>query len=76
MIYLDGVPLASRGRLLAETGGRRSPEAMINLVVGRDDAMPHRFGNGWLDEIAVYDRALPPERVRLRHALGTGKRQP
>ncbi|OPZ29813.1 MAG: hypothetical protein BWZ02_00924 [Lentisphaerae bacterium ADurb.BinA184] len=76
VIYLDGVPLASRGRLLAETGGRRSPEAMINLVVGRDDAMPHRFGNGWLDEIAVYDRALPPERVRLRHALGTGKRQP
>jgi hypothetical protein len=72
-IYVDGDVLAVKTNILGETGGKRSPEALINLVIGRDDAMPGRFGNGWLDDVAVYDRALPPERVRAHYATGIGQ---
>lgn len=71
VIYLNGDVLVSRQGILAATGGRRSPQAMINLVIGRDDAMPRRFGNGWLGEVAVYNHVLPAERVSRRFRIGT-----
>ncbi len=72
-IYLDGQILALQSNILGETGGNRSPEALINLVIGRDDAMPGRFGNAWIDEVAVYGHALPPDRVQAHYTKGSGR---
>ncbi len=71
-LYIDGDAVMSKTRLLGDTGGSRSPSARINLVIGRDDGMPGRFGNGWLDEVAIYDYALSPVQIADRYRVGCG----
>ncbi len=73
VIYLDGDVLVTRQPVMGPTGGRRSAEAFINLAMGRDDTHPGRFGHGWQDEVAVYDYALPIERIRARIRIGKGR---
>ncbi|MCG3147183.1 MAG: hypothetical protein PCFJNLEI_00621 [Verrucomicrobiae bacterium] len=70
VIYLDGQEYATRRNLLTATGGKRSPQTQINLVFGRDDAMAGRFGDGWLDEVAVYAHVLTSERIQAHYRAG------
>lgn len=72
-LYIDGDAVMTKPRLLGDTGGWRSPSARINLVIGRDDGMSGRFGNGWLDEVAVYDYPLTAEQVGSHFNLGHGE---
>jgi hypothetical protein len=72
-LYIDGDAVMSKPRMLGDTGGSRSPSARINLVIGRDDGMSGRFGNGWLDEVAVYDYPLTAAQIAEHARIGRGE---
>jgi hypothetical protein len=65
-IYLDGVQGEPGDELLLVDDESMSP------TFGAPSAQGHPFFTGWLDELAVYDQALPPERVSAHHAAGSG----
>jgi hypothetical protein len=71
-MFLDGQLVAEDQQVLH--GAQRTPAAEINLVIGRDDAQPGRFLDGWIAEVAVYDHVLPPQRIQTRYRLGRGGR--
>jgi hypothetical protein len=65
-IYLDGVQGEPGEELLLVDDESVSP------TFGAPSANGHPFFEGWLDELAVYDEALTPERVSAHHAAGRG----
>jgi hypothetical protein len=63
-LYVDGVARGSRtfaGSIASDNGP---------LVIGRDDGYP-RYGNAYIDEVALYDKALTATRL-LAHAQAVG----
>lgn len=66
VLYLDGSPLAS------QPSRRPIPARPTPLVIGGTQARGSFLGVA--DEIAVYDRALAPERVRDHYRIGTAER--
>jgi hypothetical protein len=59
--YLDGNEVTRVGNL---TQNIDSPE-QFNLRFGNDNIYNDRFFNGCLDDIRIYNRALPPEEISL-----------
>ncbi|MFT5499055.1 MAG: hypothetical protein ACI9TH_004470 [Kiritimatiellia bacterium] len=57
-MYFDGVQVAQNTGMTSV----RDANANITIEMGRDDT-GSRFGNGWLDEIVLYDHALSSDRV-------------
>lgn len=72
-VYLDGRPTASS----VVSPGPATPPAQ--LILGRLTTIPiHDPGYsrpfyGRIDEAAIYDHPLTPERIRLHHELGRGR---
>lgn len=60
VMYFDGAPVATNLALLS---GARAPASFITLRFGQDDVGTTRYGDGWLDEISLYNHALPAGRV-------------
>src|SRR5690606_2705090 len=73
ILYINGEEVARStgvGQLYAHTG---------DVQIGRGNGLYHngahgnvQFFDGVLDELALYNTALPPARVQAHHAAGTG----
>ena len=58
-MYFDGVQVAT-----ATAGStNRAANTTVTVELGHDDAGASRFGNGWLDEVALYPTALTTEQI-------------
>ena len=61
-MYLDGQQVGSNDSM----GVSRQGNASIDLFLGRDD-LNDRFGNGWLDEVAIYPDSLTPDQIQTHY---------
>ena len=66
-MYFDGVPVVTNNALNATN---RAANSTVTVEIGRDD-MAGRFGNGWLDEMALYNKALTPQQVAYHVAAAS-----
>jgi hypothetical protein len=62
-MYFDGKLVSEASSLLGND--RRRESIPLTFYVGRDEGTPV-FGEGWIDEVAIYQGALPAEAIQ-RH---------
>ncbi|MCA9249317.1 MAG: hypothetical protein KDA42_19480, partial [Planctomycetales bacterium] len=73
VMYFDGQAVATATNLLGAAS--RSTNGNITIELGRDD-LAGRFGDGWLDEVAVFNASLTPAQRQSHFDAGTGLRLP
>jgi hypothetical protein len=68
-MYFDGELVVKKSPLLAPH--KRNSKAEIKLLFGHDPgATGAKLGDGWIDEVALYDRALPSNAIRAHYRAG------
>jgi hypothetical protein len=68
-MYFDGEKVGERSPMLNDS--KRASSAKITLTLGHDpQTWENRAGDGWIDEPAVFPRALSPDEVRSHYAAG------
>ncbi|MCA9247495.1 MAG: PEP-CTERM sorting domain-containing protein [Planctomycetales bacterium] len=59
IMYFDGAPVATN----ASVTNARAASSTITVTTGWDFNLAGRFGDGWVDELAIYSHALSPTEV-------------